>query len=107
MTMRRYAALVVLVLVLALASPASASVWDFGTTSCGLHLVGIRSYSTYSTYHFVLEPSYYETGSWNNGATWKVRTSLTNHYNNVEWGVEVVGGSLNDPGTYGYCTSYG
>ncbi len=92
-------------LVMLLAMPALAAVYEFGWKSCGSTLVGIRSYSTQTTTHFVLSPSYYETGDWNNGSTWRVRTSTTNHKNSVNWGVEVVGGSLNDPGTYAYCTS--
>lgn len=105
--MRRLVWMVVaLVLVLAIALPALAAVYKFGTKTCYPYYVGIRSYSTGTTTHFVLEPSYYETGTWNNFSTWTVRTSVTDHKSNVEWGVEVVNGSLSDPGTYGYCTPY-
>lgn len=102
----RIATVVALIAVLSLPVVAHAAVYEFGVRSCGDRFVGIRSNSTQVTTHFVLEPYYYTTGSWDNGATWKVRTSATGHKNNVEWGVEVVGGLLSDSGTYGYCTQY-
>lgn len=101
--MKRLTVLVtVILLVMAIATPAMAVVSKHGTKNCGDNLVGIRSYSIGYTIHNVSAPSFYNTGVWNNGP-FLVRRSATNHYS-VDWNVYVYGGVLDDPGTYAYCT---
>lgn len=92
-----------LVLVFLISTPAYATVWDFGTKDCGANIVGIRSYSSGLTQHWVTDPSFYGTGWWWHGAAWHVRTSITSH-TDVDWLVEVDNGGISDPGTYAYCT---
>ena len=102
--MKRLTVLVtVILLVMAIATPAFGTVWDMGWKYCGDNLVGIRSDSTGTTKHQVSNPYFYNTGLWYNGGTWHVRLSTTNHFD-VFWVVRVDGGSLSDPQTYGYCT---
>lgn len=91
------------VLIMALAVPVLATVWDGGVVYCEDFETGYsRSYSTGLTEHWPPGTGY---AWWNNGTQWRVRIAYGAQGFDGEWAVAVTNGSLSDPGTWAGCVT--
>lgn len=95
------AAFAAVVLVLAVASPSAALVSKSGTKPC--YAPNSNSYTRgYSTGDTTIKGPGGTSALYINGSTWTVR-SRAGAYGGGSWYVNT-NGSLNDPGTYAYCS---
>ena len=95
------AALVTVVLLVAGAGSANASVTKTGTRYCGTYeLARSYGYSTGFTEHYPPGSGY---KAFSNGSTWKSTDAFSSNGGGGFWFVETTG-SLNDPKTYAVCT---
>lgn len=95
------AAAAALVLLVTIATPASALVGESGTKSC--YAPNPNSYTrAYSTGDTTIKGPGGTSAMYVNGATWTVR-ARAGVYGGGSWYANT-NGSLNDPGTYAYCS---
>jgi hypothetical protein len=89
-------------LLVLLASPVWATVWDSGYKTCTIHQTQkVTSYSTGFTEHWPGPSGYH---AWTNGS-WIVRVGMADAAAGGGWTVGVTNGSLDDPGTYATCVN--